>query len=332
MTAALSLQPVRWRPPKAPPRARVPQSSPAMPRPRRIELPGAGPEDVVVDPTGVLYTGVADGRILRVSAEGNVDVLAQLEGRALGLEVLPDGNLIACNTRVGLEHVDTRSGAVTRLVDTVEGAPMLFCSNVVSARDGTLYFSESSQRYPLDTYRSDLIEHSGTGRLMRRDPNGTVTVILRGLDFANGLRLADDESHLVIAETGGYRLTRLWLRGERAGSTDVLIDNLPGFPDNLGRGSGGTTWVALPSPRDPIADRLLAWPPWMRKVAWALPQRLQPQPKRTAWVLQVDAQGQVVRDLQRPGDEYFFVTGVCEHDGWLYLSSLVSSALAVIDL
>lgn len=303
-----------------------------MPVPRRIELPGAGPEDVVADPGGTLFTGIADGRILRLSSTGRVDVVARIQGRPLGLEVLPDGNLAVCNAGTGLEHIDVRSGSLTRLVDHVEGAPMTFCSNVVCARDGTMFFSESSQRFPLERYRSDLVEHSSTGRVMRRDADGSVEVVLRGLDFANGLRLADDESWLIVAETGGYRLTRLWLTGERAGRSETLVDNLPGFPDNLGAGSDGTTWVALPSPRDPVADRLLAWPGWVRRVAWAMPEALQPRPKRTAWVLQVNAEGRVVRDLQRPGDAYRFVTGVCEHGGLLYLSSLIESAVALLPL
>jgi len=31
-----------------------------------IELPGEGPEDVVCDANGLLYTGLYDGRILRI--------------------------------------------------------------------------------------------------------------------------------------------------------------------------------------------------------------------------------------------------------------------------
>jgi len=304
-----------------------------MPPPRRIELPGAGPEDVVVDAGGVLYTGIEDGRILRVARDGSdVQTIARISGRPLGLEALPNGDVAVCNAQVGLERVSTRSGQVTRLVDRVDGAPMLFCSNVVATGDGTLYFSESSQRYPLEDYRSDLIEHSGTGRVMRRDPDGRVEVVLSGLQFANGLRLADDESHLIVAETGAYRLTRLWLSGARAGTTDALIENLPGFPDNIGRGSDGTTWVSLPSPRDALADRLIAWPGWVRRVAWAMPSALQPKPKRTAWVVQVDAEGRIVRDLQRPGDAYYFVTGACEYGGEIFLSSLLDSAIAAVPL
>lgn len=304
-----------------------------MPPPRRIELPGTGPEDVVVDAHGRLYAGIADGRILRVDrGGGEVETVARIEGRPMGLEVLAGGDVIVCNMGLGLQRVDTMSGVVTTLFAGTDGIPMTFCSNVVAASDGTLYFSESSQRYSLDEYRTDLIEHSGTGQVMRRDPAGNVAVMLKHLQFANGLRLADDESHLVIAETGAYRLRRLWLTGPRAGTDEVITENLPGFPDNLGRGPNGTTWVALPSPRDPIADRLLAWPGWVRRAAWAFPERLQPRPKRTAWVVQVDESGRIVRDLQRRGDAYHFVTGVCEHENTLYLSSLVQPAIAAVTL
>ena len=303
-----------------------------MPPPRRIELPGSGPEDVVVDADGCAYTGIADGRILRITPDRRVERVARLAGRALGMGLLPDGRLLACNTGLGVQRIDCASGEVTTLVDSVHGRPMVFCSNVVATRDGTIYFTESSRRFPLEDYRSDLIEHSCTGSLMRRNVDGSVDVLLEGMLFANGLRLADDESHLVVAETAGYRLRRYWLSGARAGQDEVLIDNLPGFPDNIGWGSDGTTWVALPSPRDPVLDRLLPRADWLRKAAWTLPEWLQPQPKRTAWVLQVDADGRVLRDLQRSGDTYHFVTGCCEHDGRLYMSSLAGSAIAVIDL
>ncbi|MFC4480350.1 hypothetical protein ACFO3N_25060, partial [Flavobacterium chungangensis] len=59
---------------------------------------------------------------------------------------------------------------------------------------------------------------------------------------------------LVVAETGAYRLTRLWLTGHRAGESDVFADGLPGFPDNLSTGPGGLIWVAMAAPRQPALD------------------------------------------------------------------------------
>jgi sugar lactone lactonase YvrE len=195
-----------------------------------------------------------------------------------------------------------------------------------------VYFSDSSRRFGINHWRGDILEHSGTGRLLRRDPGGAVEVLLDGLQFANGVALGPGESFVTVAESGAYRLTRLWLAGERAGQHDVLVDNLPGFPDNLAAGSSGLIWVALGAPRNPLLDRLHRLPPVLRRAVWALPERLQPQPVRTLWVLAVDATGSVVHDLQGPGDRYAFVTGVREHGGRLYLGSLTQHAVAVLDL
>jgi sugar lactone lactonase YvrE len=258
--------------------------------------------------------------------------VANTGGRPLGIELLGDGRLLVCDVRRGLLAVDPEGGAVEVLVDRVAGEPMLFCNNAAVAADQTVYFSDSSRRFGIDHWRGDILEHSGTGRLLRRDPGGAVELLLDGLQFANGVALGPGESFVTVAESGAYRLTRLWLAGERAGQRDVLVDNLPGFPDNLAAGFSGLIWVALGAPRNPLLDRLHRLPPVLRRAVWALPGRLQPQPVRTLWGLAVDATGSLVHDLQGPGDHYSFVTGVREHGGRLYLGSLTQHAIAVLDL
>ena len=298
---------------------------------RLIAVGGTGPEDVVVDQAGRVVTGVADGRVLRVDpASGQVEVIANTGGRPLGVELLPDGRLLVCDSRRGLLAVDPGSGAVQCLVDRVAGAAMTFCNNAAVTGDGVIFFSESSRRFGIDHWRADLLEHSGTGRLLRRDPDGTVEVVLDGLQFANGVALAADESFVVVAESGAYRLRRLWLRGHRAGQADVLTDNLPGIPDNLALGTDGLIWMALASPRDPRLDLLHPRHPVLRRAVWALPQRLLPE-RRTLWVQAFDATGEVIHDLQDAGRAYHMVTGVREHHGRLYLGSLVGRSIAVLD-
>lgn len=327
------LHPVVWQPPIPPARAKVKQGNRPMPPMRVIPIPGAGPEDVAVDREGWIVTGVEDGRIWRLSPDGlRISQLADTGGRPLGIEIFPDGDILVCDAYQGLLRIDPRSGEHAKLVTEVGGEPLGVCNNAAIAADGTIYFSDSSQRFTLEHYRADLLEHSGTGRLLRRDPDGKVDVLLRGLQFANGVALAFDESFVMFAETGSYRLSKLWLTGERQGSAEVVVDNLPGFPDNLSTGADGLIWVAMPAPRNPALDRLHRLPPAFRKVAWALPERLQPQPARTVWVLSVDGDGNIVHDLQAESDEFSEVTGVREHDGRLYLGSLVESAVAVLDL
>jgi sugar lactone lactonase YvrE len=304
-----------------------------MPEPRLIPIGATGPEDVVLDENGTLYGGDANGRILRIDTEtGRIDEAANTGGHPLGIELAGDGTLIVCDWKRGLLRVDPPSGVVETLVDTIDGRRLRFCNNSAVAADGTIYFSDSSRRFGQDEYEAELIEHSGTGRLIRRRPDGTLDVLLDGLQLANGVALAPDESFVLVAETGAYRLTRLWLTGERSGQTDAFVENLPAFPDNLSIGPSGLFWVAVPAPRDFVLDHLLPLPPVFRKIAWAMPKALRPKAKRTIWVMAFDANGGLVHDLQREGRTFHFVTGVREHEGRLYLGSVEDTSVAVVDL
>jgi sugar lactone lactonase YvrE len=320
-----------WQPPPAPARAKRKASDPPLPRLTTLDVGGVGPEDVVVDGEGLVFAGVEDGRVLRVHPEsGRIETVADTGGRPMGIELLDDG-LVVCDAERGLLRVDPSSGASEVLCSTAAGTPFRFCNNATVARDGTVYFTDSSQHFGVAHFSGDFFEHSGTGRLLRRDPGGQVEVLLDGMDFANGVALAADESFLAVAETGGYRIQRLWLTGERAGTFDVLADNLPGFPDNLARGTDGLLWVALASPRNPLLDLLLPRPPVLRRAVWAIPERLQPVAK-TVWVMAFDDDGHVVHDLQRKDRAFHFTTGVRQAAGRVYLGSLFGTAIAWFDL
>jgi sugar lactone lactonase YvrE len=326
------LEPTAWRPPKAPARAKR-RHGPVPVELRVFDLPGRGPEDVTVDDGGNAIVGVADGRILRVTPDGqSVDLVGDTEGRPLGVELDPGGDVLVCDARRGVLSVEASSGKVRSLVDRVGGALMMFCNNSAVGRDGTVYFTDSSTRFGLDHYRGELLAHTGTGRLLRRAPDGGVDVLLDGMQFANGVALAPDEASVVVAEMGCYRLIRLWLSGERQGERDVLVDNLPGFPDNISTGSDGLVWVALPSPRNPMLDALLPLPPVLRRITWRVPERLQPRQRTTVWVQAYDANGVLVHDLQTDHPWFHMVTGVHEANGTVWLGSLISPGLGRITL
>lgn len=325
-------QGVRWRPP-----------APSFPAPKRsdprtlppltfLRLPGTGPEHVAVDTRGRLLTGLADGRIVRVDPGGSVETVANTGGRPLGLELDGDDSLVVGDAERGLLRVRlTEPAGVEVLCDSVHGRELRFCSCPAIAADGSVYFSQSSQRYDLAHYKGDLLEHSGTGRVLRlRD--GRVDIVADGLQFANGVVLAPDESSLLVAETAGYRVTRIALDTDRAGQSQTLIDGLPGFPDNLTVGPGGLIWIAMASPRDAVLDFLLPRAPWLRARIWSLPERLKPRPKDMAWALAVDWDGTVVHDLRGWNAGYHEVTSVREHDGKLYLASIGEPALACLEL
>lgn len=304
-----------------------------MPEPRLLDLPGAVPEDVVLAPDGRITTGISGGAILLVDPrDGAVEQITDTGGRPLGLHTGPGGSLLICDSERGLLRLNAPHGTLEVLVDEVDGERLNFTSNVVADEDGTIYFTASTRRYSFDDYLGDFFEHSGTGRLFRRTPDGRVETLSDGLQFANGVVLAPDRSHLLVAETAAYRITRYHLSGPKAGTSDHLIENLPGLPDNMGLGSDGLVWVALVTPRNPLLDMLLPLPGILRKLIWAVPASLQPKPVRTAWVQAYDFDGTLVHDLQREGDRYAMVTGVAEQDGTLYLGTLAEPAVAVVRL
>jgi sugar lactone lactonase YvrE len=256
-------------------------------------------------------------------------VIGATGGRPLGLEVDPQGRLVICDAYEGLLRLEP-DGSLTTLADGFEGERFLLTNNASIAADGTIYFSVSSTRFDLAHYKLDLLEHSGTGRLFALRPDGTLEKLLDGLYFANGVALSPGEDFVAVAETGAYRIRRLWLSGERAGQVDTMIENLPGFPDNMSQ-AAGTFWVAIASPRDTTVDNLARHPLLTRIVA-ALPDRFQPAPSRHAIVLGLDADGNVAYNLQDPEGKYAVITGVRYHDGWLYFGSLVEEGIARLKL
>jgi sugar lactone lactonase YvrE len=298
-----------------------------------LPVPGHGAEDVVVDAQGWVLTGTEDGAVWRVRPDGGrIDRVGDTGGRPLGLELLPDGRVLVCDARRGLLALDPATGAVEELTTLVHGQRMEFCNNAAVQSGGDIWFSDSSRVYGIDRWKADLVENTTSGRLLRRSPDGTVETVVEGLRFANGVALSADEDFVAVAETAGRTVVRHWLSGPRRGTTDHLANDLPGYPDNISRGSDGLVWVTVASPTDPVVERLMTGPVPVRRLASRLPPKLQPKPKRTVRVMAFDDDGTVVHDLTGDPSGYHLATGVREHEGRVWLGSLEEPAIAVLDL
>jgi len=297
-----------------------------------IPLPGEGPEDVVVGPDGVIYTGLADGRILAVAPEdGRVREVANTGGRPLGLEATADGRLLICDSPKGLLELDLKTGTLKALVTHDGAEQLIFCSNVVAAPDGELFFTVSSMRYDVREWKKDIVENVPTGRVYRRAADGALTRLKDGVRFANGLVRARDGKSLIVAESAGSRLLRLWFDGDRAGTSEVIAE-LPGFPDNLGADDDGIVWVAFASEPNPALERLHKLPLFLRRLAARLPERVQPKPSRVAWVAAYDESGARVHDFKWTDGGYAMVTGVCRAGRSIWCAGLKERALMRFDL
>ena len=295
-----------------------------------------GPEHIAIGPDNKLYAAMASGNLLRMDPDGGKQgVFASTGGRVLGFDFDTSGRMIAADARRGLLAI-TADARVTVLTDHVSAEdPIRYADAVVVAPDGTIYFTDASTRFSPSawggTYAAsflDIIEQSATGRVLAYEPATAQTrIVAHGLSFANGIALSSDGHTLFVSETGRYRVWKIDGHARNVDVKDaspsarVLLDNLPGYPDNLMRGRDGRIWVGLFKPRNPAADKL-AGSPFLRKVLVRLPRFLVPLGKSYGHVFAIDESGTVTEDLQDPSGAYPEATGATETADRLYIHSL----------
>jgi len=297
-----------------------------------------GPEDVAGRIEGdrmVIYTSTQSGDIIRIDPVTNKhSVFANTGGVALGLQFAPpgilDGALIIADAHKGLLSIDGE-GTVSVLTDTAEdGSPLLFADELGIAADGKIYFSDASTKFGAKAAGStlagsllELMEHGSTGRVLVYNPVDKITkTVADNMSFPNGVAMCPDDACLLIVETGTYSVKRLWLKGIKAGKMDTVIENLPGFPDNINKGQDGRYWIGLTSARSEKLDALSS-KPFMRKLVQRLPAFMRPKAVNYGFVFAIDMNGKVLTQYQDPSGAYPLTTGATEPgDGWLYVGSL----------
>ena len=299
-----------------------------------------GPEHIAIGPDGRLYTTVASGNILRMNPDGSAqEVFVNTGGRVLGFDFDADSNLIAADAVKGLLSISPDK-KIALLTDRVNSEPIRYADAVVVAKSGKMYLSDASARFaPKDwggTFEAsilDILEQSSTGRILEYDPaNKTTRVVAKGFSFANGVALSSDEQTLFVNETGKYRVWKISVAANDldvsipSNQAKVLLDNLPGYPDNLMRGLAGKIWLGFAKPRNSTIDKL-AMKPFLRKVTLRLPRSMWPVPKAYGHVIAFTEDGKIVADLQDPSGAYPETTSVTETADRLYIQSLHAKGL-----
>jgi sugar lactone lactonase YvrE len=297
---------------------------------KRGEGDVTAPEDIAIDKNRNIYACSADGRIVRWQPDfSQPQTFVDTEGRPLGLHFDTAGNLSVADANLGLLSIDPGSN-VTVLSTQHEDRPYRLLENVEIAQDGTIYFTDASHKFSKKNLVDDLFEHRPNGRLLAYDPTSKTTrLVLGNIYFANGVALDAQEQSLFIVETGMYRILRYWIEGPKKGKTEVVRDNLPGYPDGLSLGSNDVLWVGLGSPRDKSFDAMMP-KPFRRKIVYRLPKFLHPAPKRYSCILGLNQDGSIRHNLQDPQGNYAVISRVIEHEGKLYMGSFVENAVGVI--
>ncbi|KAJ8641761.1 hypothetical protein MRB53_018455 [Persea americana] len=318
-----------------------------------------GPESIVFDSLGRgPYTGVADGRVLFwnghswshfAHTSSNRSELCDPKplmssyvkyehicGRPLGLRFdKRNGELYIADSYFGLMKVGPEGGLATSLVTEAEGVPLRFTNDLDIDDEGNVYFTDSSTKYHRRDFMQLVLSADNSGRLLKYNTKTrTTTVLLRNLQFPNGVSLSKDGSFFIFCEGSLGRLRRYWLKGEKSGTTDIFAI-LPGYPDNVRTNEKGEFWVALHTRRN-FFTHICGLYPQLRKLLLRLP--IPPKYQNLlgaggalhALVVKYSPDGEIAEVLEdRLGKVVRVVSEAEEKDGKLWMGSVVMPFIAV---
>ncbi|KAL0408669.1 UNVERIFIED_CONTAM: protein STRICTOSIDINE SYNTHASE-LIKE 10 [Sesamum radiatum] len=197
-------------------------------------------------------------------------------GRALGMEFYhKTGELYLVDAVYGLMVVGSGGGLATQLASGKDGERFDEADALdIDPNTGEIYIADlGTLLYKTNNLREILLSEERTGRLLKYDPKTKkLTVLLKGLELAAGVAVSKDGSFVLVGEYIACRITRYWLKGPKANTSEIFVE-LPGNPDNIKKTKSGDFWVAVNI------------------------QRLQPKPSCFALGQKISADGQILETV-----------------------------------
>lgn len=323
--------------------------------PDHITIESSGRIGVVGRPLG--YTYDAEKRLVICdSVAGLLRYDASEDSMTILANALPDGFV-----RAGSQLVPTASPqpcsltslaattAFPLLSSTPHRTPLRFVNALdISRHTGKIFFSSATDQtlswhgpdrlggsgfYDTMTgAKMNLVHGSPTGRLLVYDPaTKKVTCLLESLFFANGVALAPNDEFVLVCESYGARVLRLWLKGPREGTSDTFVDRLPGFPDGISPRDGGGYWVSIVNPPNVLGR--LAGSLAVRALLGHIMPLVEPLVKKFGCVAKVSANGtkqSLLMDIK--GSHVQSVASAHQHGRKLYLGNLMGAGVSVLEL
>jgi sugar lactone lactonase YvrE len=190
------------------------------------------------DGRGALYVSDMHAHeVLRVSTNGDVDVVASLDTAPSGLGWLPDGTMLVVSMD-DRKLLRLDGGGLAEVADCSQLAPAEINDMVVD-RHGHAFISQ----FGFDFHGG---EKFASAPLLRVDPDGSTRAVSAPLRFANGMVITADERTLVVAESAGHDLVAFDLDDDGAISNQRVWAELPDVPDGICIDADDGVWIASP--------------------------------------------------------------------------------------
>jgi sugar lactone lactonase YvrE len=297
----------------------------------------SGPETIALHPdpqVDTLYAFSASGEVLALDPESSESlVLANTGGRPISGVVDEEGNVFFLDALVGLLKYDAKTQKVEYLASFSHGRRMNFVDDIAMFRNGTLVFSDATMFRPESV--SEMLSVSGkavismlpSGRVLSFDPKTkSIKTMLGGFIFANGVAISKDESFVLVADSGAFRLFKVssGFRKETFGPP------LPGIPDGIRLGTQGDVWVAIVKQVPQILQAMLPYR-LLRALLFHVPIKYLPL-RHYDLIIHLDAFGNPIESFHDPSGRLHGITSVIERNGYLYLGTLSGKGILRCDL
>ena len=189
--------------------------------------------------------------IKTVDLDGKVEVRFRVPNQPSGLGWLPDGRLLTVSM-TDRKVLRQECDALVEHAD-LSGVATFHCNDMVVDVQGRAYVGNFG--FDLHQATPEQIAASPKATLARVDPDGSVHVAARDLEFPNGAVITPDGKTFIIGETMGRRLTAFDIAGDGSLSNRrVWADLGSRLPDGICLDAEGAIWIA--NPRAPEAVRI----------------------------------------------------------------------------
>ncbi len=255
-----------------------------------------GAKEFVVDNEGNIYCGVhkgekdfSSGVILKIKPDDSVEEFLVTDNWVTGMQFDKEAKLIALMNDLGLVKIHPDKSIEILLTTTPNGQPIRMGTGLKIASDGTIYFvNMSSTDKTSSKYINKLIlEMKPTEGVYSFNPRTNITTtISEGNYFGNGLKISQNEDFILVSETSKYRILKYWIKAEKKGKSEIFMDNLAGFPNNISKRHNGNYWIAFTTKRNDQLDKFHL-STGMKKFVFGIPSFIQPKPEKFGMVIEV---------------------------------------------
>jgi gluconolactonase len=166
------------------------------------------------------------GRIFRIDAKGEWDLVTQYDGWPNGLKIHNDGSIFICDYKKGLLKLDPKTGSIETVLGTAFSEGFKGLNDLHFADNGDLYFTDQGQSGIADP----------SGRVYRLRASGELQRLVGNAPSPNGVTLNNKNTQVYVAITRAQQIWRLPLMaGGTPSKTGVAIQLSGGHagPDGI---------------------------------------------------------------------------------------------------